>query len=80
MIKLNITNFVRLKNKYIVYLTCLISHLKKIIERSVLYNHATKLLMKKFINDTDVFYLFDSCKRNFTLNTMGYLVSSIQRE
>ena len=46
--------------------------LKKIIERSVLYDHATKLLMKKFINDTDLFYMFDSYKRNFILNTMGY--------
>ena len=46
--------------------------LKKIIERSYLYNHATKLLMKKFINDTDLFHMFDSYKRNFILNTMGY--------
>ena len=46
--------------------------LKKIIERSYLYNHATKLLMKKFINNTDLFHMFDSYKRNFILNTMGY--------
>ena len=46
--------------------------LKKIIERSYLYNHATKLLMKKFVNDTDLFHMFDSYKRNFILNTMGY--------
>ena len=28
--------------------------------------------MKKFINDTDLFHMFDSYKRNFILNTMGY--------
>ena len=46
--------------------------LKKMIERSYLYNHATKLLMKKFINDTDMFHMFDSYRRNFVLNTMGF--------
>ena len=46
--------------------------LKKIIERSCLYNHAPKLLMKKFINDTDLFRMFDSYRRNFILNRMGY--------
>ena len=28
--------------------------------------------MKKFIDDTDLFHMFDSYKRNFILNTMGY--------
>ena len=46
--------------------------LKKIIERSYLYNHASKLLLKKFINDTDLFHMFDRNKRNFMLNAMGY--------
>ena len=30
-------------------------YFKRIIERSFLYNHASKLLMNKFINDTDLF-------------------------
>ena len=47
-------------------------YFKRITERSVLYNHATKLLMKKFLNDTNMFYMFDSCKRHFILSTMGY--------
>ena len=47
-------------------------YFKRVIERSVLYNHATKLLMKKFINDTGSVHMFDSYKRNFILNTMGY--------
>ena len=46
--------------------------LKKIIEGSYLHNRASKLLMKKFINDTDLFHMFDNYKRNFILNTMGY--------
>ena len=46
--------------------------LKKIIERSYLYTRATKLLMKKLINDTDLLHMFDSYKRIFVLNTMGY--------
>ena len=28
--------------------------------------------MKKFINVTDLLHMFDSYKRNFILNTMGY--------
>ena len=28
--------------------------------------------MKKFMNDTDLFHMFDRYKRNFILNTMGY--------
>ena len=45
--------------------------LKKIIERSYLYNHANKLLMNKFINDTDLFHMFASYKRNCIMNRMG---------
>ena len=46
--------------------------MKKIVECSYSYNHASKLLLKKFVNDTNLFYMFDSCKRNFILNTMRY--------
>ena len=46
--------------------------LKKVIEGSYLYNRASKLLLKKFIDDADLFHMFDSYKRNFILNTMGY--------
>ena len=28
--------------------------------------------MKKFINGTDLFHMFDSYRRNFILNTLGY--------
>ena len=36
------------------------------------HDNASKLLMKKLINDTNMFYMLDSYKRNFILNTMGY--------
>ena len=47
-------------------------YFKRTIERSVLYNHATKLLMKKFINDPNLFIMLESYRINFILNTMGY--------
>ena len=53
---------------------------KRIIERSFLCDHTSKLVMKKFINDTNLFIIFESYRRNFILNTIGILISSIQRE
>ena len=47
-------------------------YLKRIIDRAEFHDNASKLLMKKLINDTNLFYMFDSYKRNFILNTMGY--------
>ena len=47
-------------------------YFKRITERSFLYNHASKLVMKKFIHDTNLFIMLESYRRNFILNTMGY--------
>ena len=47
-------------------------YLKRIIERSEVHGNASKLLMKKHVHDTNMFHMFDSYKRNFILNTMGY--------
>ena len=47
-------------------------HLKRIIDCAEFHDKASKLVMKKFINDTDLFHTFDSYRRNFILNTMGY--------
>ena len=45
---------------------------KRIIDRAEFHDNASKLLMKKLTNDTNLFYMFDSYKRNFVLNTTGY--------
>ena len=47
-------------------------YLKRILERAEFHNNASKLLMKKFVNDTDLFHMLDSHKRNFILHRMGY--------
>ena len=47
-------------------------YLKRIIERTDFYDNRSKLLMKKFINDPNLFIMLESYRINFILNTMGY--------
>ena len=46
--------------------------LKRIIERTDFYDNPSKLLMKNFINDPNLFIMLESYRINFILNTMGY--------
>ena len=79
------SDYVRLENKNIAYLPFFDKsyqklennkkrkeYRKRIIERSDFHTSASKLLMKKFLNDTNLFIMLESYRINFTLNTMRY--------